>query len=251
MSSPARAIGAANTGTFNLWRNPILAYEDEGAVKVAVTRSLGFSGSTSVTLVTQDGSATAPSDYAAQNVTLSFAPNEVVKVVTIPLVLDDVDEPNLEEFVVKLQNPTGGAALGVNATVTADLFDHDPQYPFINVGDVSLSEPVSGQVQATFHVTSSGSNHPVTLAYATQDGSAHAGIDYVAKTGTLTFAAGEVDKTVSVTVLADNVLEGDELFYLGVTGSGPEPWIADDTAGEALIHNTGGSDTIFANGFDP
>ena len=246
--SPCVAIGAANAGTLNLWRDPVLAYEDEGKVVVAVTRSLGFAGSVNVTLVTQNGTATAPSDFAAQNQVLSFGPGEVVKLVTIPLVLD-VSPESTENFTIALQNPTGGAALGVNDSVQALLFDHDPALPFFNVSDVTVSEPVNGSVQAVFHVTNSGSDHAVSLSYYTFDGTAHAGNDYVTKTGTLDFAAGETDKTVSVTVLADAALEGDEGFFLHVTGNGNQDFIADDLDGEAMIKNTGGSDTIFADGF--
>ena len=55
---------------------------------------------------------------------------------------------------------------------------------------------------------------PVTVDYATEDGTATAGADYTAVSGTLTFAAGETTKTVSVTLLDDAVDEGKETFKL-------------------------------------
>ena len=55
---------------------------------------------------------------------------------------------------------------------------------------------------------------PVTVDYATEDGTATAGADYTATSGTLTFAAGETTKTVSVTLLDDAVDEGKETFKL-------------------------------------
>jgi hypothetical protein len=244
--SPCVAIGAASAGTLNISRDPVLAYEDESQVTIAVTRSLGFAGSVSVTLVTQNGIATAPADFTAQNKLLTFAPGEVLKLVSIPLVLDNTVEGN-EVFTIALQNPTGGAALGSNDSVQALLFDHDPAFPFVNVSDVSVTEPVNGTVQAVFHVTSSGSDHPLSLSFFTFDGTAKAGSDYTAKTGSLNFAVGETDKTVSVTVLSDAALEGSESFFLHVTGG--QDFIADRLDGEATVTNTGGSDTIFADGF--
>ena len=55
---------------------------------------------------------------------------------------------------------------------------------------------------------------PVTVDYATRDGTAVAGADYTAASGTLSFAAGETEKTVAVTVLDDAVDEGRETFHL-------------------------------------
>ena len=55
---------------------------------------------------------------------------------------------------------------------------------------------------------------PVTVDYATEDGTATAGADYTATSGTLTFAAGETEKTVSVALLDDAIDEGKETFKL-------------------------------------
>ena len=52
------------------------------------------------------------------------------------------------------------------------------------------------------------------MDYATKDGTAAAGADYTAASGTLTFAAGETAKTVSVALLDDAVDEGKETFTL-------------------------------------
>jgi Calx-beta domain-containing protein len=68
---------------------------------------------------------------------------------------------------------------------------------------------------ATFTVTlSSRSGLPVTVGYSTVAGTATAGEDFTAASGTLTYAAGETTKTVTVTVKGDNVDEDDEAFQL-------------------------------------
>ena len=56
--------------------------------------------------------------------------------------------------------------------------------------------------------------HDVSVDYATEDGTAAAGADYTATSGTLTFAAGETAKTVSVPVLDDAIDEGKETMRL-------------------------------------
>ena len=59
----------------------------------------------------------------------------------------------------------------------------------------------------------------VTVDYATADGTATAGEDYSSTSGTLTFAAGETSKTVSVPVLDDVVDEGEETFTLRLSNA--------------------------------
>ena len=59
-------------------------------------------------------------------------------------------------------------------------------------------------------LTSGPATDPVAVDYRTLDTSAKAGQDYEARKGTLTFGAGETDKTLRVTVLDDAVDEGDE-----------------------------------------
>ncbi len=66
-----------------------------------------------------------------------------------------------------------------------------------------------------FAVTlSRAASGPVSVDYATADGTATAGADYTAASGTLTFAAGETAKTVSVALLDDAIDEGKETFTL-------------------------------------
>ncbi len=71
----------------------------------------------------------------------------------------------------------------------------------------------------------------VTVDYATSDGTATAGADYTATSGTLTFATGETGKTVSVPLLSDEVEEGTETFTLTLSNaSGGRAYLSDATA---------------------
>ena len=73
----------------------------------------------------------------------------------------------------------------------------------------------------TFTVTlSAASDAPVTVTYATADGTATvAGGDYQAATGTLTFAPGQTSKTITVLVNGDRLAEADEYFFVNLTGA--------------------------------
>ena len=59
-----------------------------------------------------------------------------------------------------------------------------------------------------------------TMSFRTVDGTATTSDgDYIAKTGTLTFAPGETTKTITIEVKGDNKKEADESFYLDLFGN--------------------------------
>jgi chitinase len=93
-----------------------------------------------------------------------------------------------------------------------------PALPTISVADVSMMEGTGGTSKAIFTFTlSTPSTKRVTVAYATANGTALAGSDYTAKSGTVTFNPGETQKTVAVKVTPDSVVEPDETFTLQLT----------------------------------
>ena len=92
--------------------------------------------------------------------------------------------------------------------------------PTLSAADAEVEEAEGATLD--FAVTLSRAvNETVTVAYATSDGTAAAGPDYSATSGTLTFAANETSKTVSVPVLNDSHDEGSET--LTFTLSNPNP----------------------------
>ena len=73
----------------------------------------------------------------------------------------------------------------------------------------------------TFTVTLSAAyDQAVTMSYRTANGTAKTSdSDYVAKTGTLTFAPGETTKTITIEVKGDSKREANETFYLDLFGN--------------------------------
>jgi hypothetical protein len=100
-----------------------------------------------------------------------------------------------------------------------------PTLPSITINDVTISEGNSGAKNATFTVTlSSAATSNITVNYATRNGTAVAGAaasggDYTATSGKLTFAAGQISKTVNVGILGDTVFESDENFFLDLSAA--------------------------------
>lgn len=86
------------------------------------------------------------------------------------------------------------------------------------IGDTSVVEGDSGAVSAVFTVTRSGDlTGTTTVAYSTANGGALAGSDYVAHSGSLTFAPGEATKTIAVMVNGDLTDEWDQGFYVNLS----------------------------------
>jgi len=94
--------------------------------------------------------------------------------------------------------------------------------PRISISDVTKAEGKKGQTTLfTFTVTLSAAyDQAVTMSYRTVNGTATTGDnDYVAKTGTLTFAPGQTTKTITIEVKGDSKKEANETFYLDLFGN--------------------------------
>ena len=94
-------------------------------------------------------------------------------------------------------------------------FPSFPSGPSLFINDIVAAEGSNGVSEARFTLRLGGAQaNPVTVSYATEDGTALAGEDYVATNGTITFAPGELSKIVTVILTADAAPEPDEIFYL-------------------------------------
>ena len=104
------------------------------------------------------------------------------------------------------------------ADVTVIVEVEDDDEAALSVADASVAEEAGATLD--FAVTLDRARHlPVTVDYATSNGTARAGQDYTATRGTLTFAAGEMSKTVSVPVLDDAHDEGSETMTLRLSNA--------------------------------
>jgi probable HAF family extracellular repeat protein len=176
-----------------------------------VTLSAPSAVPVTVSYTTSDGTATAGSDYQATAGTLTFAPGETTKTITVGVIGDRLGEPN-ETFVVNLSGPTNATLASGQGVGT--ILDDEPR---ISISDVGKREGKKGQKTLfTFTVTLSAAyDQPVTMSFQTTDGSATVrDNDYVAQAGTLTFNPGETSKTITIVVNGDSKREADETFFV-------------------------------------
>ncbi|MEW6257959.1 MAG: Calx-beta domain-containing protein [Pseudomonadota bacterium] len=200
-----------------------------------VTLSAAATSAVSVAYATSNGTATAGSDYAAASGTLTFAAGETTKTIQVTVNGDAVVEGN-ETLNLTLSSPSGATIADGSAVGTITNDDVAAPLPTVSVADASVTEGNSGTKVMTFTVTlSAAATSAVSVAYATSNGTATAGSDYAAASGTLTFAPGETTKTIQVTVNGDAVVEGNET--LNLTLSSPSGATLADGAAVGTITN--------------
>ncbi|MDX6081315.1 putative Ig domain-containing protein [Xanthomonas campestris pv. incanae] len=183
---------------------------------VSLSQPAGAGGA-SFDIATADGSAIAGVDYVASSLTGQTIPaGSSSATFTVLVNGDTLSEPN-ETFFVNVSNVSGA---GVSDAQGQGTIVNDDAQPTLSIDDVSVNEGNSGTTTATFTVTlSAASGQTVSVNYASADGTATAGSDYVARSGTLTFAPGTTAQGVAITVNGDTALEPNETFSVGLSGA--------------------------------
>ena len=194
----------------------VVVGEQDGFADFVIRLDAPTSAPLTVHYSTGDSTANYIDDYVPGSGTLTFAPGETVKTVRVQL-RDDSDPEVTEVFTMNLSSPSANAAIA-RATATATIIDNDAQSgtPLVSINNFVVDEAAG---TANFVITfNRPSTSVVSINYATQNGTALAGQDYVAQSGTLNFAPGETAKTVKVGLINDTLPEGAEAFSLALSG---------------------------------
>ncbi|TND05272.1 MAG: hypothetical protein FD118_676, partial [Rhodocyclaceae bacterium] len=135
--------------------------------------------------------------------------------------LDDATVEAAETLILTATTPAG-LTTNVTASGTTSIVDDDTVIPVVSVTDVIFNE-AAANVTFTLRLSQAAAQD-VVVGYATGDGTATAGSDYTARTGTRTIAAGSTSVTRTVAILSNNdaPAQGIENFFLNLTSvSGP------------------------------
>jgi hypothetical protein len=208
----------AMPGTIALAAATATVAQGAGTVSVTVSRSGGTSGNVSVNYATADGSAVAGTDYTKESG--SFVWNDgdaTTRTITVPITVSP-GFTGTRTFAINLSGATNGAVLGTAADTVSIAGSGAPQ-----PGAIALSASTGNVAQSAGSVTfsvgrSGGSNGAVGVSYQTVDGTAVAGTDYTAKSGTLSWADGDTSsKSVTVTLTTIPGFAGPRAFGLALT----------------------------------
>jgi large repetitive protein len=203
------------------------------ALTFTVTLTAPSSRAISATYTTDSGSATANEDYTPASGTLTFAPGALTQTLTVDLLGDTLDESH-ETFSVTL-------ASAINATVTLGegigAIQDDDLEANVSIGDVSSTEEGTGTTSVTFTVAlDRSSGKPISVTFASADGTATANEDYTPISGTLTFAPGTLTQTLTVDLLSDALDESDETFSVTL-GNVVNATFADSAGAGTILDN--------------
>ena len=191
---------------------------DEEAGPAMVTVNLAPAGTETVTVdyATRDFRAEEGEDYTATSGTLTFAPGETSKTITIPILNDDIYE-GLEKFFVDLSNPSG-TALPATPTKAVEIASDDA-VPTASLAPVTVDEG-AGTLTLTLRV-SHPSEEDVTYTAFSENvaGTATSGDDYddfLLEEGVARIAvpAGNLSKTFNISIVNDDLEETDETILI-------------------------------------
>ncbi len=148
---------------------------------------------------------------------LTFTPENWYTAQTVIVTgVDDnlVDGP--KPYVVNLTSALSDSAYSLLSS-SVSLTNLDNDQPILSIG--APQTVVEGQITSVTYTVSMNvaSPVPVAVAYATANGTATAGTDYTASSGTLSFGAGVTSQTITISLLNDSLNEADETFSLSLS----------------------------------
>ena len=167
--------------------------------EVTIVRSDGSDGAVTATVSFSDDTATAGSDYVAASQVVNFEDGETSKTVTIPLIDDSLEE-SAETLNLTLNNPTGGAIIGNQATAVVTITDND----FKPTLTVAIAAPQitegSNTVQATV-TRNTDTTEALSVTLFSGDAT------QLTVPNQVTIPAGETSFTFELNAVDDNLLE--------------------------------------------
>ncbi len=200
---------------------------ETNSVEPVFVQRIGNANSTfEVNYATADGTAVNGVNYSSVSGTLNFAVGETLKTVSVPLTYDPQVTGNLN-FTMALSNPTAGAQLVAPSNTVIVLQDGDAGFSFTNANITVLKNIGSAVITVVcsnpaIEPPGSSNTVPLSVQYSTANGSATAGIDYVATSGTLVFTNGIGTNTFLVPIINNNSSVTDNRSFT-VKLSNPTP----------------------------
>jgi hypothetical protein len=197
-------------------------------ITLVATAAVAVTGDQTVNVIVS-GTGITNTDYQLAATTITIADGQTIGTVTFTVLNDNVAEA-LETATVMIANPSAGVKLGV--TTSQDITITSDDVASVSIDDVSITEGDSGTQLLTFTATADiAVQGGFTVDYATVDDIAEAGVDYVAASGTLTFAGTAAEaQQFTVTISGDTTVELDEGFFVNLSNPSNGAGLSDGQA---------------------
>jgi len=234
---------SAAVGTLQLSAANYSAAQSSGSLKITVNRTGGSNGAASVTYSTKNGTAVAGTDFTGASGTLTWAAGDAAAKTFTVAISNATPFTGSKTFSVSLSSPSAGATVSSPATATVAISGSGSA----PVGSLQLtaSSYAVNQSAGTLTVSVSrtgGSNGATSISYGTTNGTAVAGTDFTAASGTLQWANGETaNKSFSIPISNATLFSGSRSYTVKL--SNPTNGAALGTPSQALTTITGGAGT--------
>ena len=189
--------------------------EDDGHAALSVELSQASTVTVTVDYATSDGSALAGDDYTATSGTLTFAPGETMKAITVPILDDGVYE-TIAQFTFTLSNPTGATLPNFPGAQINIIDDESP--PTASIANMTVGED-AGTMTLTLNLSHESSRR-TAYRTVTSDvgGTATQGADYVnfisGAEASITVPAGDTQASFDIAITDDTAPESSETITI-------------------------------------
>ncbi|TQV73790.1 S8 family serine peptidase [Aliikangiella marina] len=193
--------------------------EGVGTFSVTIQRNNGTFGEVSFDVSTNDDSATSASDYVTFEQTIVMADGETSKTISIEVTDDsEYEGESPEVFTLNLSNPSANTQIAQPNQMQISISENDPMPP---AGDFVLSsasynfDEDATEVFITINRVNGDYGQAMVDLVSSED-TATNDVDYQAISQTVVFENGETSKEIIITLIDDNVFEGDETFSISL-----------------------------------
>jgi hypothetical protein len=226
LGSPNSAVvtiggsGSAAAGTLQLATSSYSVSQSSSTLNISVSRVSGTSGAVTVAYATANGTAVAGTDYTAAKGTLSWANGDSAAKTFNVAISNGAPFSGSRNFKVALSTPSATATIGSPGTAAVTI--NGGAAPAAGAVEIAKSTYTVAQSAGSVTLTvnrTGGSAGAASVGYSTRSGTAVAGTDFTASSGTLKWSdADAASKTFSVPVSASSPFSGTRSFSVALSG---------------------------------
>jgi len=216
----ARLHGGQNIGNgLVVFRTPTFSVSETATnATITVVRSGGLAGIVTVDYSDIAGGTAIPgTDYTPVSGRLTFLAGENSKTFLVPVTNDSIVKPD-RTVLLGLTNVLGGAAIDIPPTGTLTIQENDS---FVSFFSSTYSASVTDTNALITVIRRGGTSDPVSVSFDVTNGTAQAGVDFVATNGIITFGAGVTNQTFSIQLINPLGPGPNKTVFLSLTNAGP------------------------------
>ncbi len=207
-------FGIAHAGVVEFNATTFSTNEITTPATITLKRTGDTTAAASVLVSVTGGTALVTSDYTFTPATVSWAAGDAANKTVSVVIVDDRVVEGTETVTLGLSAVTGDT-IGADSTATLSILDYEQGTLQFSSATLSVAEN-AGTASISVSRTG-GSNGAITVNYATVNGTALSPAAFTAATGTLTFAEGDLSKTIPITIIDNTLGQPNKTFTVNLS----------------------------------